>query len=60
MFSKLNADDRYRLARVVGGTDSPEARKKILETIPLGRVVSGHELLLVPHVSEVGSVRSYH
>lgn len=29
-----------RLARVVGGTDSPEARKKILGTIPLGRVVS--------------------
>ncbi|KAJ9651471.1 hypothetical protein H2198_009265 [Neophaeococcomyces mojaviensis] len=26
------------LAKVVGGTDSPEARKKILGTIPLGRV----------------------
>lgn len=28
------------LAKVIGGTDTPEARKKILGTIPLGRVVS--------------------
>lgn len=34
-----------RLARVSGGTDTPEGRKKLLGTIPLGRVVSLHEVL---------------
>lgn len=29
-----------RLARVSGGTDTPEGRTKLLGTIPLGRVVS--------------------
>lgn len=27
------------LAKVIGGTDTPEGRKKVLGTIPLGRVV---------------------
>lgn len=37
--SNAEADICCRLAKVVGGTDTPEARKKILGTIPLGRVV---------------------